>query len=334
MVQAVLRSKKILILLGAALLLLLAVACASDDDGNGPGTGGGVSASDLSSLLAAAGGPEAAARLLQSGSTANTGIWVSGSGKASGEPDLGVISLGVEALADTASEARGLAAGAIDATISVLRNNNIEDRDMQTSQFSINPRYNTQEIIRCTDASRDLEDLEDLEPATGGPSLGIPAPGSPQIIEQIVIQEKVGSECRVVFERILIGYQVTNTLTVKVRDLDDMGNIIDGATEAAGNLVRINRVSFTIEDTKPLQNEAREEAIADLLTKANAMATLAGVELGSLVFLTETSGGVLQSFARLEAAPAFGFASDQSTSILAGEVDVNVSVQGVFNIAP
>ena len=131
----------------------------------------------------------------------------------------------------------------------------------------------------------------------------------------------------------LIGYQVTNTLTVKVRDLDKMGNIIDGAAEAAGNLVRINSVRFTIEDTKPLQNEAREEAIADLLTKANAMAALAGVELGKLVFLTESGGGVPQSFARPEAAAAFGFAS-QSTSILAGELDVNVSVQGVFAIAP
>jgi hypothetical protein len=72
----------------------------------------------------------------------------------------------------------------------------------------------------------------------------------------IAIQEEKGSECRVEFERVLVGYQVTNTLNIKVRDLDNMGNIIDGATEAAGNLVRINRVSFAIEDTKSLQIEA------------------------------------------------------------------------------
>ena len=305
-----------LVLLGAALVLLLVVACASDNDENG-------SPSNLSELLNAAGGSEAAAQLLRSsfGFGASTGISVTGTGKASGEPDLGIISLGVDALADTASEARGLAANAMDATISVLRSNNIEDRDMQTSRFSINPRYNTQEITRCTEATRDLEDLE--------PATVVPAPGSPQI----VIPEKVGSECRVEFERVLIGYQVTNTLTVKVRDLDNMGNIIDGATEAAGNLVRINRVSFTIEDTKPLQNEAREEAIADLLAKANAMATLAGVELGKLVFLTESGGAFPQSFARIESAAAFSFSSDQSTSILAGELEVNVNVQAVFSIA-
>ena len=244
MVQTVIRSKKILILVGAALVLLLAVACSSDSNGDaGSGTGGGVSASDLSNLLAAAGGPEAAARLFQSSSSVNTGIWVNGTGKASGEPDLGIISLGVESLADTASEARGLAAVAIEKTISVLKSNNIEDRDMQTSQFSISPRYNTHEVTKCT------ESAINVDPSTGR-VLVVPAPVLPtQTPEGLAAQEIQGSECRVEFERVLIGYQVTNTLTVKVRNLDNIGAIIDGATEAAGDLIRINRVSFTIDPT-------------------------------------------------------------------------------------
>lgn len=319
MFRAVVQGKKMLVLLGAALVLVLAVACSSDDnDGGTPG--------NIAELLSADGGPEAA-QLLRSGSGVNTGIWVNGTGKSTGDPDLGILSLGVEALADTASETREMAAGAIDATIAVLKANNIEDRDMQTSQFSISPRYNTQEITRCTDNSKELEPV-------ASPSLGMPAPGSTGVVEMIAIQEERGSECRVEFERVLVGYQVTNTLNIKVRDLDNMGNIIDGATESAGNLVRINRVSFAIEDTKPLQIEAREEAIADLLTKANAMAELAGVELGKLVFLTESGVGAPQSLARVESAAAFGFGADQATSILAGELDVNVSVQGVFAIAP
>ena len=319
MFRAVVQGKKMLVLLGAALVLVLAVACSSDDnDGGTPG--------NIAELLSADGGPEAA-QLLRSGSGVNTGIWVNGTGKSTGDPDLGILSMGVEALADTASEARRMAVGAIDATIAVLKANNIEDRDMQTSQFSISPRYNTQEITRCTDNSKELEPV-------ASPSLGMPAPGSTGVVEMIAIQEERGSECRVEFERVLVGYQVTNTLNIKVRDLDNMGNIIDGATESAGNLVRINRVSFAIEDTKPLQIEAREEAIADLLTKANAMAELAGVELGKLVFLTESGVGAPQSLARVESAAAFGFGADQATSILAGELDVNVSVQGVFAIAP
>ena len=318
MVQAVVHSKKMIIILGAALVLLLAVACSSDSDD-------GVTGANISDFLAAAGGSEAAAQLLRSGSGANTGIWVNGSGKATGDPDLGIISLGVEALADTASEARGMAAVAIDQAIAVLKSNKIEDRDMQTSQFSISPRYTTQEVTRCSGVSREIEPV-------ASPSLGMPEPGSPDVVEMIVVQEKEGNECRVEFERVLIGYQVTNTLTIKVRDLNNMGNVIDGASEAADDLIRVNRISFTIEDTKPLQNEAREEAIADLLTKAATMAELAGVELGQLVYLTESGGGVPQSFARIESAAAFGFA-DSSTSILAGELDVSVNVQAVFGIA-
>ena len=318
MVQAVVHSKKMIIILGAALVLLLAVACSSDNDDQ-------VTGANISDLLAAAGGSEPAAQLMRSGSGANTGIWVNGSGKATGNPDLGIIILSVEALADTASEARGVAAVAIDQTIAVLKSNKIEDRDIQTSEFSISPRYTTQEVTRCSGVSREIEPV-------ASPSIGMPAPGSPDVVEIIGVQEKEGNECRVEFERVLIGYQVTNTLTIKVRDLNNIGNVIDEASEAAGHLIRVSRVSFTIEDTKPLQNEAREEAIADLLTKAATMAGLAGVELGQLVYLTESGGGVPQSFARIESAAAFGFA-DSSTSILAGELDVSVNVQAVFGIA-
>ncbi|MDA0263754.1 MAG: SIMPL domain-containing protein [Chloroflexi bacterium] len=314
MFQAVSQKKKILVLLGAGLVLLLAVACGS----NGNGSAGSVSAD----------------RLLAAVSNQGTGLWVNGTGRASGEPDLGILSLGVESLADTASEARAQAAVAIDRTITVLKNNNIADRDLQTSQFRISPRYNTEEVTRCTDGSAPKEIKPSgatEEPATE-PSMGMPAPGaSPDVVEMIVTQQSQGSQCRVEYERVLIGYQVTNTLTVKVRNLDSMGDIIDGATEAAGDLIRINQVSFTMEDSKPLQEEARAEAIADMLAKAKAMAESAGVKLGDLVFLSESGGVSPQSFARMESAAGFG-ASDQSTSILAGELDVNVSVQGVFDI--
>ena len=62
----------------------------------------------------------------------------------------------------------------------------------------------------------------------------------------------------------LIGYQVTNTLTVKVRDLDIAGCAIHVATEAAGYLIRINSVNFPIKETKPIKSQARKGAIADM----------------------------------------------------------------------
>ena len=293
MIQSVIHNKNILTIMGASLVLLLAVACSSDSED-------AMTGANISDFLAATGGSEAAAQLLRYNLGASTGIWVNGTGKATGDPDLGIINLGVESLADTASEARQMAGKAIEQTIAVLKINNIEERDMQTSQFSISPQYNTQEITKCTDISRE----------TG--------PASPN--------------CRIEFERVLTGYQVTNTLTVKVRNLNNMDIIIDGASEAAGNLIRVNRVSFTIEDIKPLQNQAREEAIADLLSKAATMAELAGVELGKLVYLTESGGSSPQSFARMESA-SFAMGPDTASSILAGELNVNLNVEAIFGIA-
>ena len=292
MPQTVIRSKCVMALLGSALALVLVLGCNPDSSEVGP-------QATISGSLPSGYASSSTAQWLQPGSGDSTGIWVNGTGKATGNPDLGVLELGVEVLADKASEARNMASKAIDSIVSMLKANNIQDKDLQTSQFSINPQYDMQEVRRCTDGLR---------------------------------EDGKGTECRTEFERVLIGYQVTNILRVKVRNLESTSSIIDGATDAAGNLVRINAVNFAIEDTNALLEVAREEAIADLLAKANSMATLSGVELGKLVFLSESGGAPPQSFARMEAA-AFGFGGDQSTSILAGELDLTVNVQGVFAIA-
>ena len=156
------------------MVLLLAVTCSSESDE-------GITGANISDFLAAAGGSEAAAQLLRSGSGATTGMWVNGTGKATGDPDLGIINLGVEALADSATEARQIAAVAIDQTIAVLKSNSIEDRDMQTSQFSISPRYNTQEVTRCSEPSKEVE------PATSGTSMSMPVPDSPDVVDMVVM---------------------------------------------------------------------------------------------------------------------------------------------------
>ena len=88
----------------------------------------------------------------------------------------------------------------------------------------------------------------------------------------------------------LVGYIVTNQVSVKIRDLDSAGLVIDEVAEAGGDLVRINSVRFGIEDTTALQSQARENAVVDLMAKAQQFADLTNVTLGKLVFLSETGG--------------------------------------------
>jgi uncharacterized protein YggE len=70
-----------------------------------------------------------------------TGITVSGDGKATGTPDVANIQLGVSKLADTVADARSQAAASMDAMVTSMKNNGIDAKDIQTQQLSIAPEY-------------------------------------------------------------------------------------------------------------------------------------------------------------------------------------------------
>ncbi|MDI6857288.1 MAG: SIMPL domain-containing protein [Dehalococcoidia bacterium] len=75
----------------------------------------------------------------------NLGIAVTGEGKASGPPDVVVLTLGVSVLAPTVKEARDQATDAMSKVVDSLKSNGVEDKDIQTSQFSIYPEYDYRE---------------------------------------------------------------------------------------------------------------------------------------------------------------------------------------------
>ena len=68
-----------------------------------------------------------------------TGIWVTGQGETVVVPDLALLSLGIEAQADTVSEAQGQAIEAMDRVMEALRDNGVGEKDIQTQRFSIYP---------------------------------------------------------------------------------------------------------------------------------------------------------------------------------------------------
>ncbi len=84
------------------------------------------------------------------------------------------------------------------------------------------------------------------------------------------------------------GYTVSNTVTVRVRDLASLGTILDQQVTVGANT--INGITFSVADPTELYNEAREKAFADARTKAGLYAGLAGVELGSIVTIAEVQG--------------------------------------------
>ena len=87
----------------------------------------------------------------------------------------------------------------------------------------------------------------------------------------------------------ITGYQVNQTMEVKVRDLDKVSNILDGVVSAGANVV--NQLSFEIDNPEALKAEARTKAIADAKKKANELKSQVGISLGKIVNFSENTGG-------------------------------------------
>jgi uncharacterized protein YggE len=211
----------------------------------------------------------------------STGIWVTGQGKVSVVPDIAVLNLGVEAQAQSVTEARDQAAAAMTAVLGELDTFGIAEEDIQTQQFSIFP-------VRRWSEERG--------------------------------------------EEVLIGYQVTNTVTVRVRTIDDTSAIIDAAVIAGGDNIRINSINFTVDEPEQYLAEARELAMADAADKAGQLAELGGVSLGEPTYINESGASVpiiRPEYSMPVPAPA---PMQPSTPVSPGETEITLTVQVVYTI--
>lgn len=88
-------------------------------------------------------------------------------------------------------------------------------------------------------------------------------------------------------EERLVGYRVNNTVRAKIRDLENIGSVLDAASAAAGDETRISGLRFSIEDSTELVAAARGAAWEDALAKATQLAELSGQNLGAATSITE-----------------------------------------------
>ena len=116
---------------------------------------------------------------------------------------------------------------------------------------------------------------------------------------------------------------------MKVRELETLSDVIDGAAAAGGNSIVINSIQFMIDDTAPLQTEARSLAVKDAEAKAQTLAKASGVRLGEPITITESTyfEGPPVPYARTAEA-----AFDTATPIAPGEHTVTVTVTVVYEI--
>lgn len=126
----------------------------------------------------------------------------------------------------------------------------------------------------------------------------------------------------------LVGYQTTNSLTIRLRDLAKAGAVIDKSVTLGIN--QGGDIRFVNEDTKKVLAEARADAVKDAMEKARQLTEAAGVGLGRILEINESSTPPMPvpiAMARMEkdAAPA-------AVPMAPGENSYSVAVNVTFEI--
>jgi uncharacterized protein len=122
----------------------------------------------------------------------------------------------------------------------------------------------------------------------------------------------------------IIAYEASNMVTVRSREISTLGETIDAVTGAGAN--RIFGINFGVADPKPTLDAARQRAVADARAKAELFAGAAGVKLGPVLSISETTQGpgpiMMRAEAMAEAAPP----------VEAGTVTLQAQVTIVFEL--
>jgi len=128
----------------------------------------------------------------------------------------------------------------------------------------------------------------------------------------------------------LVGYEVTQTISVKVRAVDNAGKVIDGVTSAG--VSEVSSLSFTIDDQDVLITEARAEAIKKAKAKAKVLAKDLDVKLVRIVSFTE--GGYPTPIMYKMDSTAFGVGGEASMapSLPTGENKITSNVTITYEV--
>lgn len=207
-------------------------------------------------------------------------IVVTGEGSATIAPDMAILTLTVLREGDTAREALDANSAAMEEVLEAMKEEGIEDRDLQTANFSIEPQYYYPQ----------RNDNDSAE--------------QPRIT----------------------GYLVRNSLTVRLRDLDKLGSVLDTSVTLGVN--QGGNIAFTNDDPSETISQARTDAIKNAIAKAKTLTEAADVGLGKVLEINETmTPGAPEPFAKVRSAM---MESADAVPVASGENSYTVTVNVTF----
>ena len=184
-------------------------------------------------------------------SEANT-ITLSGHGEVTAVPDIANVYFSIRKTAKTGKEALASVAVIEKKALDFLKTKGVDEKDIKTENASVYPKY---------DYVRSLCPQSEAGSASG------------------MMYDCGGSK------QVLTGYEASESITVKVRNIDDAGAIMQGL--GATGVSDLNGPNFAIDDEDNLKAEARKKAIDDAKQKAEVLAKDLGVSLGRIADFNE-----------------------------------------------
>lgn len=238
-------------------------------------------------------------------------ITVSGSGDVSAKPDLAVMDFSVVSEGKTVAAATEDNNKKMNAIVDVAKSLGVAENDLQTTGYNISPRY---DYVKQTNTAA-------------------PSAASGAGVASGVDISSLSSPYYPVGQRVLAGYDVTQTLTVKMRgdNMSKIGQIIQEVTAAGAN--QAGDLQFTLDNPDAVQAQAREKAIADATAKAQALAGQLKVKLVRITSYGENGYAPTYQMAYAKSASAdSGMGSVPAPNIQTGENKVTANVSITYEI--
>jgi uncharacterized protein YggE len=132
----------------------------------------------------------------------------------------------------------------------------------------------------------------------------------------------------------ITGYQMSNTITAKLRDFSTAGTILDSLTGAAGNATRIQSLTFSIEDPRTVEDQARSDAVRQAVSHAQSMAGAAGERLGPVCSLSDQTSVTYPSYNNLAFSNGAPAAAAQALPLQPGTQQETAQVTLVYALEP
>jgi uncharacterized protein len=124
---------------------------------------------------------------------------------------------------------------------------------------------------------------------------------------------------------VIAGYRASNRVTIRVRDVTKVANVIDTLVGAGAN--EIGGINFVVSQASKLLDEAREQALADARRKAEIYAKAAGVTLGAPLSISEEGNAAPVPYRRMAAGMAASAPVAQGEETLAVTVSVSWAIK-------